>query len=89
MLYEVITKAFSPARLNSGELFPYGFGWRLDEHLGRKRIAHGGSWIGFRTFIGRYVDDRFSVIVLTNLAEADPEGIADTIAAIYLRNNFV
>jgi len=79
-----LAKAFSPARLNSGELFPYGFGWRLDEHLGRKRIAHGGSWIGFRTFIGRYVDDRFSVIVLTNLAEADPEGIADTIAAIYL-----
>ena len=77
------TKAFSPARLNSGELYPYGFGWRLDEHLGHPRIAHSGGWVGFRTFIGRYVDDRFSVIVLTNLAEAEPERIADTIAAIY------
>ncbi|MBW2494100.1 MAG: beta-lactamase family protein, partial [Deltaproteobacteria bacterium] len=79
-----LDEAFSPTELNSGELFPYGFGWGFDEHLGRKRIAHGGSWVGFRTFIGRYVDDRFSVIVLTNLAEAQPEALADTIAAIYL-----
>ena len=79
-----LAKAFSPTRLNSGESYPYGFGWRLDEHLGHRRIAHGGGWVGFRTFIGRYVDDRFSVIVLTNLAEAEPEQIADTIAAIYL-----
>ncbi len=77
-------KAFSPTRLNSGDLHPYGFGWRLDEHLGRRRVAHGGSWVGFRTFIGRYLDDRFSVIVLTNLAEAEPESIADTIAALHL-----
>jgi len=79
-----LAKAFSPTRLNSGELYPYGFGWRFDEHLGHQRIAHGGSWVGFRTFIGRYVDDRFSVVVLTNLAEAEPERIADTIATIYL-----
>jgi N-acyl-D-amino-acid deacylase len=79
-----LAKAFSPTRLNSGELYPYGFGWRFDEHLGHRRIAHGGSWVGFRTFIGRYVDDRFGVIVVTNLAEAEPEAIADTIAAIYL-----
>jgi N-acyl-D-aspartate/D-glutamate deacylase len=79
-----LAKAFSPTRLNSGELYPYGFGWRFDEHLGHRRIAHGGSWVGFRTFIGRYVDDRFGVIVVTNLAEAEPEALADTIAAIYL-----
>jgi len=79
-----LAKAFSPTRLNSGESYPYGFGWRLDEHLGHRRIGHGGSWVGFRTFIGRYVDDRFSVIVVTNLAEAEPERLADTIAAIYL-----
>ncbi|MCH8084333.1 MAG: serine hydrolase, partial [Myxococcales bacterium] len=76
-------KAFSPARLNSGEFYPYGFGWSFDEHLGHRRISHAGGWVGFQTFIGRYVDDRFSVIVLTNLAEAEPERIADTIAAIY------
>jgi N-acyl-D-aspartate/D-glutamate deacylase len=79
-----LATAFSPARLNSGELYPYGFGWRLDEHLGRRRVAHSGGWVGFETFIARYVDDRFSVIVLTNLREAEPESIADTIAAIYL-----
>jgi len=81
---ETLAQAFSPAVLNDGKHYPYGFGWRFDEHLARQRIAHGGSWVGFRTFIGRYVDDSFSVIVLSNLDEAEPEAMADTIAAIYL-----
>ena len=82
-----LAEAFSPVRLNSGEEYPYGFGWGFDEHLGRRRIAHGGSWVGFQTYIGRYVDDHFSVIVLANLAEAEPEGLADTIAALYLADS--
>jgi len=81
---QTLAEAFTPARLNSGEEHPYGFGWRFDENLGRRRIAHGGSWVGFRTFIGRYVDDDFSVVVLTNSAEAEPECLADTIASVYL-----
>jgi N-acyl-D-amino-acid deacylase len=81
---KTINEAFTPTRLNSGEDFAYGFGWSIGEHLGHRRIGHGGSWVGFRTYIGRYVDDRFSVVVLTNLAEANPEAISDTIAAIYL-----
>jgi N-acyl-D-amino-acid deacylase len=81
---QTLAEAFTPARLNNGEAYPYGFGWRLDEHLGRRRIAHGGSWVGFRTFIGRYVEDRFSVVVLSNSAAAEPECLADTIASVYL-----
>jgi N-acyl-D-aspartate/D-glutamate deacylase len=79
-----LAKAFRPAQLNNGKFHQYGFGWRLDQHLGRRRVAHSGSWLGFATFIGRYVDDRFSVIVVANSAEADPESLADSVAAIYL-----
>jgi N-acyl-D-amino-acid deacylase len=81
---KTLAKAFSPARLNSGEFYQYGFGWDLGLHLGHRRFSHDGGWVGFASFIGRYVDDRFSVIVVTNLAEADAESIADSAAAIYL-----
>jgi CubicO group peptidase (beta-lactamase class C family) len=79
-----LARAFSPVRLNSGETYPYGFGWSLEDHLGRHRVSHGGSWVGFRTFIGRYVDDHFTVILLSNSAETQSEILANTIARLYL-----
>ncbi|MDH3521437.1 MAG: beta-lactamase family protein [Myxococcales bacterium] len=81
---ETLAEAFRPVGLNSGEHYPYGFGWRLEDHLGRRRVAHGGSWVGFRTFIARYLDDHLSVIVLSNLAETESEALGDEIAALYL-----
>jgi CubicO group peptidase (beta-lactamase class C family) len=81
---ETLEAAFRPATVNSGEEFPYGFGWSLEGHLGRRRVSHGGAWVGFQTFIARYVDDQLTVIVLSNLADTDAEGLADSIAGLYL-----
>jgi CubicO group peptidase (beta-lactamase class C family) len=49
-----LEEAWSPVRLNDGEEYPYGFGWRLGPNgaLGR-RVAHAGGWVGFSTFITR------------------------------------
>ena len=58
----------TPVALNSGKTYPYGFGWSVDSINGRRVEAHGGSWQGFQTFIGRFPDDELSVIVLANLA---------------------
>jgi CubicO group peptidase (beta-lactamase class C family) len=81
---ETLKQAFTPVRFDDGEKYGYGFGWRLGEHMGRRRVAHAGGWVGFSTFIARYVNDRFSVIVLTNLEDADAEALANAIAGIYL-----
>ncbi len=86
---ETLEQAFRPARLASGETYPYGFGWDLTRHLGRRRVGHGGAWVGFRTAIVRYPDERFSVIVLANQAEADPGALAGWIAALYLGSSTV
>jgi CubicO group peptidase (beta-lactamase class C family) len=69
----------SPVRLNSGKTYPYGFGWSVDTINGRRVEAHGGSWQGFQTFIGRFPDDELSVIVLANLAQAEPVKIAEEV----------
>jgi CubicO group peptidase (beta-lactamase class C family) len=66
---------------NSGD---YGFGWEIWTKNGHRIIGHGGSWQGFRTHISRYVDDKLTVVVLTNLDSADPGKITDHIAGIYL-----
>lgn len=66
---------------NSGH---YGFGWRIDTVRGHRVIRHGGAWQGFKTQISRYVDDKLTVVVLANLAEADPGKIAEHVAEMYL-----
>jgi hypothetical protein len=78
-----LEQMWTPVKLNSGKTHPYGFGWSFGEVKGHKIIEHGGAWQGFTTFIARYVDDKLSVIVLTNLAGADPGKIAHGIAGIY------
>jgi CubicO group peptidase (beta-lactamase class C family) len=77
-------QVFTRAKLNDGEEIDYGFGWRLDRYHDQRRIAHGGSWVGFRTAIARYPDIGLSVVVLMNYAEAEPEQLSDRVADIYL-----
>ena len=43
---------------------------------------HGGSWQGFKTQYSRFLGSDLSIIVLANLAQADPTHIADAIAEI-------
>ncbi len=71
---------WTPVRLADGTTFPYGFGWSLGEQRGHPTIEHGGSWQGFRTAIVRYEPFGLTVIVLANLASADPESLAHEIA---------
>ena len=49
-------------------------------------IAHDGAWQGFTTNISRYVDDRLTVVVLTNLdsEHSNPEKIARNVAGFYV-----
>jgi CubicO group peptidase (beta-lactamase class C family) len=77
-----LAQMWTPVKLNNGKSEPYGFGWGLAEVKGRRLIEHGGEWQGFSTFIARYIDDRLTVIVLINLAGADPGKIAHSVAAV-------
>ncbi len=71
---------WSPAILNDGSTNPYGFGWEIGNASGHRLVQHTGEWQGFSTFIVRYLDDKLTVIVLTNLADADAEAIAHKVA---------
>jgi D-alanyl-D-alanine carboxypeptidase len=71
-------------KLNDGTSSVYGLGWRVEEISGRKRIGHGGSLNGFKSFYARFVDDGLTIIVLTNLEQVDFYQFSEGIAAQYI-----
>jgi CubicO group peptidase (beta-lactamase class C family) len=79
-----LDQIWTPVKLNSGKTTAYGFGWVITGINNHKLIEHGGAWQGFTTHIARYVDDKLTVIVLTNLAGANPAAVARGVAALYV-----
>jgi CubicO group peptidase (beta-lactamase class C family) len=78
-----LEQMWTRTKLNDGKVEQYGFGWGFDQIRKHKIIEHGGSWQGFNTHIVRYVDDKLTVVVLANLAGANPGSIAHGIAGLY------
>jgi CubicO group peptidase (beta-lactamase class C family) len=60
----------------------YGYGWRIGEQHGRRRIAHGGGINGFNSQLSRFPDERVTVIVLVNNEWCHASRIARDLAAI-------
>ena len=87
---------WTPTKLNNGNLANspegyYGFGWFINFVNGHRVIEHPGAWQGFTAFIARYVNDKLTIIVLTNIAETevDPNRLARIvhhIAGLYNAN---
>ena len=65
----------------------YGFGWDVASRDGHRVVAHDGAWQGFTMSIARYLDDRLTVIVMTNLDSdnAKPGQIVKEVADAYLK----
>lgn len=78
---ELMQQAFTP------NLEDYGFGWRMDEYAGRKRMHHSGSTVGFRNFIQRFPDERLTVIVLSNRRDPEVDPLAEQVADIFLEGD--
>jgi CubicO group peptidase (beta-lactamase class C family) len=81
-----LEEMWTVVKLRDGKPNPghYGFGWCVESRQGHRVVEHDGQWQGFETQISRYLDDELSVVVLTNLGNADPHRIADKVAAIYV-----
>ena len=63
----------------------YGFGWFLDPYQGHARNYHDGGTQGFRTTIQRFVNDRVTIIVLSNRTDLNPDELSLKIADLILR----
>jgi CubicO group peptidase (beta-lactamase class C family) len=83
-----LDEMWTTAKLNNGKpnKGQYGFGWFVRKTNGHRLIEHEGAWQGFTTMICRYVDDKLTVAVLTNLDSdhSQPDIIAHGVAGIYI-----
>lgn len=82
---QTLDEAFTSYTSNS--LFAgstYGYGWFITKSPvpGHRLIWHDGVIDGFRTYIGRYVDDHTTVIFLSNLATVDSPTLAQKVQRV-------
>ncbi len=60
----------------------YGYGWRVTDRYGHRRISHPGFMDGAATAFVRFPDDDITVIVLSNMSSADVGVISDYLAGL-------
>ena len=72
--------------LNNGDTISYALGQDIGRYRGLKFISHGGADAGYRAFLGRFPDQKLSVVVLSNNGLFNPAGLALKIADIYLKD---
>ena len=78
-----LEQIWAPAMLNDGHEWPYGFGWHLGKIGDHKIVFHGGAWQGFKTFIGRVLDDKRTFILLANSWDTHEFKIAHHLLSLY------
>lgn len=54
----------------------YAYGWSVEEHFGRRTMAHGGSIPGYRSHLIRVPEEHLLVVVLSNVAPTQVRDLA-------------
>jgi CubicO group peptidase (beta-lactamase class C family) len=70
--------------LNDGKKLNYAFGLSLAEYRGLKTVGHGGADAGYRADFLRFPEQRFTVVCLCNVSNANPGALTRKVADIYL-----
>jgi len=64
------SQMISPASLNDGREWPYGFGVALSVFAGRTKYSHTGHATGFTSVVSHYHAEDLSIALMTNLGHA-------------------
>src|SRR4029077_20487163 len=64
--------------------FNYGFGWFVDSYHGHRFVQHSGGTPGFSSVIYRFIDDKLTIIILTNHSDRILDQLAVDLAGICL-----
>lgn len=77
---------WTPVPLDDGSAYPGGMGWFIAHVRGKRVVFHTTGGPGFSGVIVRYLDDRLTIIILTNMGahHTDVMKISAKVAEIYL-----
>ena len=81
---DLITMMFTRGRTSNEEELSYALGLEFDSYRGLKTMGHGGSAVGYVAEFLQFPEQRFSVVILSNLSSFRPGRIARQIADLYL-----
>ncbi|MBI3790019.1 MAG: serine hydrolase [Gemmatimonadetes bacterium] len=80
----LVDQLLTPGTLADGKKQEYAWGLVPGTYRGLQTVAHGGSFIGFRTALTRFPTEHLSVAVLCNDYTANPDAMALKVADLYL-----
>jgi CubicO group peptidase (beta-lactamase class C family) len=86
---QLLEQIFTP--YVTANLFPgsqYGYGWFISRSPAQDHQVywHDGVLDGFRTYLGRYVEDHLTILFLGNLATIDPLALAHSLERLLFGN---
>jgi hypothetical protein len=81
-----LEEMWTPVKLKNGNTNSghYGFGWFVENINGKRVVRHEGEWQGFTSFITRHLNDKITVVLLTNLAGVNIEPVGERVAEMYV-----
>jgi CubicO group peptidase (beta-lactamase class C family) len=80
----IIEQMYEQGVLNNGKKISYAFGLDIGKYRGLSRVAHSGGDAGYRSNVIWFPEQKFGVVVLSNLANLNPARLAQQVADIYL-----
>jgi CubicO group peptidase (beta-lactamase class C family) len=85
-LGELRQELFRPQTFVTGRTWNYGLGWFLSTAFGYQYYGHGGNTYGFSSYVAWFPQERVGVVLLSNAAGQNLEGLALSIGRRYLKN---
>lgn len=73
--------------LNSGETINYALGIQHGSYRGLRTVGHSGSDAGYRAEFRTYPDHGTAIIVLSNVSNGNPGGLARAVANVVLADD--
>ncbi len=85
---DLIKKMLTRGKLNNGKEIPYALGLNTENYRGLRTRSHGGSAVGYQAYYIQFPDQKFSIVILSNLSIFNPGRITRRIADLYLADQF-
>lgn len=81
---EIINKMCQEVKVAKGTNGGYAFGLENGSYSGIRKVSHSGSNASFRSYFGRFPDQRLSIIVLANRSDVNITAKFREVADIFL-----
>jgi CubicO group peptidase (beta-lactamase class C family) len=71
--------AWTNGKLDNGDLHQYGFGLLVGKAGKSTILGHEGQWLGFRSYFERRVEDKVTLVILSNREDMNFKGLTSQI----------